>query len=106
MRSLDLSIPSAVRAAGSAQFLGVDWGAFVVVFVVAFIAAVVIVALYALGLRLLATGSADDTGEDGAIVGGRRGRRPAVASAAGYLCLAVGIAAVLYGLYLAIPQFH
>jgi hypothetical protein len=97
---------SVVLAAGSSTFLGVDWGAFVVVFVVAFVAAVVIVAFYALGLRLLAIGSADDTGADSAIVSTPAGRRPAWATATGFLCLAIGIAAVLYALWLVIPQFH
>ena len=93
-------------AAPAGSFLGVDWGAFVVVFVVAFVAAVVIVAFYAIGLRLLAVGSPDDTGDDGAVVSSARGRRPVAATIGGFLCLAVGVAAVLYGLYLIIPQFH
>ena len=34
-------------------FLGVDWGAFVVVFLVAFAASILVVGSYAVGLRLL-----------------------------------------------------
>jgi hypothetical protein len=93
-------------AAPAGSFLGVDWGAFVEVFVVAFVAAVVIVAFYAIGLRLLAIGSPDDTGEDGAVVSSVRGRRPAAATIGGFACLAIGVLAVLAGLYLVIPQFH
>jgi hypothetical protein len=93
-------------AASDGSFLGVDWGAFVVVFLVSFAAAVVIVASYALGLRLLAAGSADDVGRDGALTSGARGSRPAGATIGAYACFAVGGAAVLYGLYLIIPQFH
>jgi hypothetical protein len=98
---------SILRAAASDDsFLGVDWGAFVVVFLISFAAAVVIVAFYALGLRLLAIGSGDDVGADGSLTSGAKGTRPAVATAGAYLCFAIGAAAVLYGLYLIIPQFH
>ncbi|RFA18689.1 hypothetical protein [Subtercola boreus] len=86
--------------------ISIDWGAFGLVFIISFAAAVVIVVFYALGLRLLATGSPDDTGEDGHVVGSARGARPAAATAGGYVCLAIGVAAVLYSLYLIIPQFH
>jgi predicted cation transporter len=78
-------------SSGEGRFLGVDWGAFVVVLLVALVATVVIVISYATGLRLLAVG-----GE----------RRPAAASFAAYACFAVGVAAVLYGIWLLIPQFH
>jgi hypothetical protein len=93
-------------AAPKGAFLGVDWGAFVEVFVVAFVAAVVIVAFYAIGLRLFAVGSPDDTGDDGAVVSSARGRRPIIATIGGFVCLAIGVLAVLVGLYLVIPQFH
>jgi len=99
--------PSVLAAAASGgSFLGVDWGAFVVVFLVSFAAAVVIVASYALGLRLLAVGSDDDAGADGALTSGRQGARPAGVTVGAYACFALGGAAVLYGLYLIIPQFH
>lgn len=98
--------PNRVAAAASDNFLGIDWGAFAIVFIVAFAAAVLIVGCYALGLRLLATGSGDDTGADGSIVSGARGERPLGATVGGFACLAVCVAAVLYGLYLIIPQFH
>jgi hypothetical protein len=85
------SIIRAAEAAGEGQFLGVDWGAFVVVFVAAFAATVVVVAAFSVGLRLLSAG-----GE----------RRPLPATAGAWACFAVAGAAVLYGLYLIIPQFH
>jgi len=90
----------------SDKFLGVDWAAFGIVFAVAFAAAVVIVSFYALGLRLLAVGSTDDTGADGSIVSTARGSRPLGATVGAFACLAACVAAVLYGLYLIIPQFH
>lgn len=97
---------AAVPAAASDNFLGVDWAAFGIVFVVAFVAAVAIVVFFALGLRLLAAGSDDDTGADGSIVSTARGSRPLGATVGAYVCLAICVAAVLYGLYLIIPQFH
>jgi len=98
--------PVLAAAASDDSFLGVDWGAFVVVFLVSFAAAVVIVAFYALGLRLMAAGSRDDVGADGALTTGARGVRPVGATVGAYACFAVGGGAVLYGLYLIIPQFH
>ena len=93
-------------ADASEKFLGIDWAAFGTVFVVAFVAAVVIVSFYAVGLRLLAVGSTDDTGADGSIVSTARGERPLGATVGAFACLAVCVAAVLYSLYLIIPQFH
>ncbi|MFB2556870.1 hypothetical protein [Herbiconiux liangxiaofengii] len=75
------------------SFLGVNWGAFVVVFLVAFAASMLVVGSYALGLRLLSTGAST-----------RERSMPATIGAG--LCFAVGVAAVLYGLWLIIPQFH
>lgn len=74
-------------------FLGVDWGSFVVVFLVALVASLVVVTSYALGLRLLSTGETT-----------RQRSLPATVGAG--LCFAVGVGAVLYGLWLIIPQFH
>lgn len=74
-------------------FLGVDWGAFVVVFLVALVASLVVVTSYALGLRLLSTGETTR-------------QRALTATVGAGLCFAVGVAAVLYGLWLIIPQFH
>jgi len=90
-------------------FLGVDWGAFVVVFAVALLATVAVVVFYALGLRLLAGGALDpvaDSEGTAATAGTTVARRSGVRLAGAYTCFAVGAAAVLYGLYLIIPQFH
>jgi hypothetical protein len=123
-------------------FLGVDWGAFVVVFVVALAATAVIVTFFALGIRLFAAGAteavaggpvpdeagagggAGDAGAAAPAGGGGRaggaghaggaGRLPAApaaprslpATVGGAACFAVGIAAVLAGLWLIVPQFH
>ena len=89
-------------------FLGVDWGAFVVVFAVALAATVAVVVFYALGLRLLAGGQLDPVADaDGNAASAPTAVHRSPGRLAGaYACFAVGVAAVLYGLYLIIPQFH
>ncbi|MGN7798005.1 hypothetical protein [Leifsonia sp. 22587] len=97
--------PGGVRAAApEGSFLGVDWGSFVVVFLVAFLATVVVVVSYAVALRLLSVGAPLDA-TDGAVTV-RVGRRPVAATAGAYVCFAIGVAAVIYGIWLIIPQFH
>ena len=108
-------VRAAVVASGEGQFLGVDWGSFVVVFVAAFAATIAVVASYALGLRLLSLGGGggggvdasggSGSGADGSGGSGTR-HRPVAATAGAWACFAFGVAAVLYGLYLIIPQFH
>jgi hypothetical protein len=78
----------------SGQFLGVDWGSIALVTIVALVATVVVVTLYSLGLRLLAVRS------------GASERRPVGVTVGAVACIAVGVAAVLYGIYLVIPLFH
>jgi len=109
----DIVRAAIVRAAdeqpGQGQFLGVDWGAFVVVFLVAFAATVVIVCFYAIGLRLLAAGAPMDGSDERRDTQGAAAvsfHRPPIATGAAVLCFAVCVAAVLYGLWLLIPQFH
>lgn len=97
-------LPTIVRAASGGSFLGVDWGAFVVVSLVALAATVVVVVFYALGLRLLAVGAPLDGTE--AAGGGGVPRRPPLAMAGAVVCFAIGVAAVLYGIWLIVPQFH
>lgn len=82
------------------MFLGVDWGAFVVVFLVALAATAVVVLAFSSGLRILANGELEGA------AGQPAARRSAPRSAAGWACIAVGAAAVLFALYLIIPQFH
>lgn len=104
-----------VRAAdaGSGQWLGVDWGAIGLVFVVGMAVTVLIVGFYSLGTRLLAVGAPDievPAGDDPegltAVVHPRTQPRPVPATIGAYLCYAVCIAATLYGIYLVIPLFH
>lgn len=77
-----------VLAAAAAAAPGINWDAFGLVFVVALVATVVIAGSYSMGLRLLAAGGS---------VGAR---------SAAVLCFAIGVAAVLFGLWLVVPQFH
>jgi hypothetical protein len=99
-----------VHADGTGQFLGVDWGAFVIVFVVSIIAAGVIVCFYSIAVRLLAIGSADDENADTRVapqspeqVAAARAARPTVATVGAYLCFAVCGAAVIFGILMVIP---
>lgn len=91
-------------AATEGSFLGVDWGSFVVVLLVAFAATTVVVISYAVALRLLAVGAPLDV--DGAAASARTGHRPVVATVGAMVCFGIGAAAVLYGIWLIIPQFH
>ncbi|AOX65207.1 hypothetical protein BJK06_05045 [Curtobacterium sp. BH-2-1-1] len=76
---------------------------------VGFVAAVGVVLLYTLGLRLLGTGQpVDAEGEHPqyAQETPRSGHTPPLALAGAGLCFAVCIAAVLFGIWMTIPQFH
>ena len=92
------------------MFLGVDWGAFVVVFATALAATAVIVTSFALGIRLFADGAVESDGGSGIVAAGPGASasrsRPLAATVAGGLCFAVGTAAVLFGLWMIVPQFH
>lgn len=98
------------------MFLGVDWGAFVVVFATALAATAVIVTSFALGIRLFADGAVESDGGSGVVAASAsasasagasaRRSRPLAATVAGGLCFAVGTAAVLFGLWMIVPQFH
>ena len=92
----------------------IAWGSLGLEFVVSLVFAGGVVSLFALALRLLAVGSPDEARlgaeaatervADGEIAVSHR--RPAWASLSAYLCIAIAIAVVLYGIYLTIPQFH
>lgn len=87
----------------------IDFSAIGIVAGVGFVAAVGVVLVYALGLRLLGTGQPVDAGGDHteyADETARSGHTPPLALAAAVLCFAVCIAAVLGGMWLTIPQFH
>ncbi|RUR01113.1 peptidase [Labedella endophytica] len=108
----------------------IDWGAFVVVFAAALVGTVVVVGLYALGLRLLVVGGrvpvvvpAEFTdaitvltpaeiasAERKAAKAARKnpltpGQRRLAAYTA-YACFALCGLAVLFGIYLIVPFFH
>jgi hypothetical protein len=95
----------AAATPGAGQFLGVDWSSIALVSITALIATVVIVTAYSLGLRLLAVGSPDDVDGQGATAASAVGRPP-IATVGAVLCIAIGVAGVLYGIYLVIPLFH
>jgi hypothetical protein len=96
----------------------IAWSALGIEFVVSLVAAGGVVAVFALGLRLLAVGApagaraaAERLGADGPGAVDQAELplthlRPPWASLAACLCFALAIAAVLYGIYLIIPQFH
>ncbi|MDM7891325.1 hypothetical protein [Curtobacterium caseinilyticum] len=76
---------------------------------VGFVAAVGVVLVYTLGLRLLGTGQPVDPGGERTEYRDetpRSGHTPPVALAGALLCFAVCAVAVLYGIWLTIPQFH
>ena len=83
--------------------LTIDWAAFALVLGVALAAAVGISLFYSMGLRLLAVGSPDGAGTRSG--SGSGSRSPGALLGAG-VCFAVCIGAVLFGLWLIIPQFH
>jgi hypothetical protein len=76
--------------------MDVKWGSLGEVAAVSFGATVGVVLLFALGVRAPA-------GRDAARTAGQDGTAQATAAGA---CFAVCAGAVLYGLYLIIPQFH
>ncbi|GAA3340490.1 hypothetical protein GCM10017714_20430 [Curtobacterium pusillum] len=89
--------------------MDIDFGAIGTVAGVGFVAAVGVVLLYTLGLRLLGTGQPVDAGGDHtqyAEETARSGKTPPAALVGAGVCFAVCIAAVLYGIWMTIPQFH
>jgi hypothetical protein len=115
MNSTTVIAHAAAAAAPAAPtgWLGVDWGAIVVVFVVGIVATVVITGSYAFGTRLLAVGAPPVLVPPGSEADGpdvielpRTTPRPAIATLGAWLCYAVGIVAAGYGIYLVIPLFH
>ena len=81
-----------IRTATSGALFDIDWGSIALVFAVAMVASVAIVLVFSLGLRLLAVGEP--------------GERPMTATLGAYACIGLGAIAVLYGIYLVVPQFH
>lgn len=73
--------------------IDIHWGAFALVLVASLAASVVIVAFYSVAMRLLSLGADAQ-------------HRPAAATVGAIVCIAVCVAAVVYGIYLVIPLFH
>jgi hypothetical protein len=103
----------AATAAQPAGWLGVDWGALLLVLGVALVAAVVVTVSFAVGTRMLAVGAPDievAPGEEAdgpnAVVRPRTRPRPLGATAGALLFYAIGAAATIYGVYLVVPVFH
>ncbi|PZE59652.1 hypothetical protein [Curtobacterium sp. MCLR17_044] len=89
--------------------MDIDFTAIGTVAGVGFVAAVGLVLVYTLGLRLLGTGQPDDVGGERTQYSEetpRSGHTPPAALAGAVLCFALCIAAVLAGIWLTIPQFH
>ena len=87
----------------------IDFSAIATVAGVGFVSAVGVVLLYTLGLRLLGVGQPADAGGERTQYRDetpRSGTTPPVALAGAGLCFAVCVAAVLYGIWMTIPQFH
>ena len=88
--------PSTASVAAAAEnSIDIDWGSLALVFVVAFIATVLLVAVYSTGLRLLSAGD-PEAGTP----------RPVPATVAAWVLIGLCAAGVLYGVYLLFPQFH
>ena len=95
----------------------IEWMSFLIVFGTSLGAAAVVVALYSLGIRFLATPAPpvpladgtyepngpdrDDEDDDVDDLG-----RPRWATAAAYVCFALSIICVLIGIYLIVPALH
>lgn len=75
----------------------IHWNALALVAVTTLIGAVVVVAVVATGI--LALSRAGDVESAG-------GARATMLRGAGYLCLALAAAVVLFGIYLIVPAFH
>lgn len=98
--------------------MGIDWLAFVAVALVSVVAACFVVTVYSIGLRFWSAAdtragkySVKDDGTVGPATAGfplPGATPPAVRGfrALAVLCFAVSGAAVLYGIYLIVPQFH
>lgn len=95
----------------------IDWLAFLTVFVAALGSAVVVVALYSLGIRFLATPAPKVVRPDGSYEPDGPSRddedddvddldRPRWATIAAVICFGLSIVCVLVGIYLIVPALH
>lgn len=98
--------------------MGIDWFAFLTVAIVAVVASCFVVAVYSVGLRFWSaadTRAGKFTVKDDGTIGPATAGFPNPQSASGAVrglralavaCFVVCGAAVLYGIYLIVPQFH
>jgi hypothetical protein len=95
---------SATVTAAATRTPFIDWGAFWKVAGVSLVFGLGLVVLFSLGVvgLSMARGKTRDDDPDSAVVRGGRG----VGSVLAGTCFVLCAAAVLYGLYLEIPQFH
>jgi hypothetical protein len=113
MQSSILLAAAAVTTAAPSGWLGVDWGAIALVFVVGLVVTVGITSAFAIGTRLLAVGAPDvvvpagGEADDPTVVSvPRTTPRPVSATVGAWLCYALGAIAAVYGIYLVVPVFH
>lgn len=102
-----------VAADVGAGLLGIDWGAFALVFGVSLSVTLAIVVSFAFGTRILAIGAPDVVAAPGeeadgpnAVTPPRTEPRPVGLTIAGWALYGVGIVATLVGIYLVVPIFH
>jgi hypothetical protein len=97
-----MSATTTIAAAKATPFI--DWAAFWKVAGVSLVFGLGLVILFSLGVvgLSMAKGKVDESSEGGIAVRGGRG----VGSVLAGTCFVLCAAAVLYGLYLEIPQFH
>ena len=97
--------------------MNIDWMAFLIVFVTALLSTAFVVALYSLGIRLLATPAPRVPRLDGTIEATGPSRddedddvddagRPRWATVAANVCFALSVVVVLIGIYLIVPALH
>lgn len=95
----------------------IDWLAFLIVFGTALVAAAVVVSLYSLGIRFLATPAPKALREDGSFEPDGPSRddedddvddlgRPRWATVAANICFGLCVVCVLIGIYLIVPALH
>lgn len=95
----------------------IDWMAFLIVFVASLGAAAMVVTLYSLGIRFLATPGPKLRREDGTFEPDGPSRddedddvddrdRPRWATVAAYACFVLSALCVLVGIYLIVPALH
>lgn len=95
----------------------INWMAFLIVFATALVASAIVVSLYSLGIRFLATPAPKVRGADGSFEPDGPSRddedddvddlgRPLWATIAANVCFGLSIICVLVGIYLIVPALH